>query len=213
MCGTAVRKLRVDREAAALVGLAARPPRGSARRWRPSRPTENSTMSATIRLPDSSAITARRGGPVARPRCASTASPRRNVTFALAHLVHQLVDDLARRGTPAAASRFSTSVTSTPSAREHRRVLDADHARADDGHACAAAAAGSRMLVARDDDLAVGATPGGGDGRVPHRDQDVLGVTARARLVPRRTTERVRIQNDASPATEVDVVAARAGPR
>ena len=78
----------------AIVGGEARRPRGSARRSRRARPTEKSTMSATMRLPDSRS-TARRGarGPSRqldrRHRLAEAESD-----VPLPHLVDQLVHDL-----------------------------------------------------------------------------------------------------------------------
>ena len=102
----------VDLEPAALVGVEA----GRVEvqpAVAPMRPAEKNTMSATMRLPDSRIITARRGGPSETSMLDSLAEAEGDA--AVAHLVDQLVDDLVVEELED-RSRRSTSVTSTPSA-------------------------------------------------------------------------------------------------
>ena len=98
------------------------------------RPAENSTMSATIRLPDSRWISARRGAAppaiVERERLDRLAQAERDV--AVAHLVDQLVDDLAVEELERPLAPLDDGDLDAERG-EDRRVLDADHAGADDG--------------------------------------------------------------------------------
>ena len=96
------------------------------------RPAENSTMSATRRLPDSRCSTARGGGPSATSMDSDRfAEAERDV--AIAHLVDQLVDDLVVEELERPLAPLDER---DPHAErgEHRGVLDADDAGADDGH-------------------------------------------------------------------------------
>ena len=99
-------------------------------------------MSATMRLPDSSCSTARRGGPSLISSVLDGLAEA-ELDVPLAHLVNQLVDDLGvdelERPVALVDDRDFHAER-----REHRRVLDADHAGADDGERCGEDASGCR---------------------------------------------------------------------
>ena len=99
-------------------------------------------MSATMRLPDSSCSTARRGGPsLTSSFCDGLAEAELHV--ALSHLVNQLVDDLGvdelERSVALVDDRHLDAER-----REHRRVFDADDAGADHGERSREALAAGR---------------------------------------------------------------------
>ena len=130
MCGTVVRNVVVDLER----------PRSSAGRpaalevqplGRATRPAENSAMSATMRLPDSSRQHGPRRRAFDRPRSSPPLSPKRKVTLRL-RIWWSSSSTISRSRNSSGRSRRSITVTCDAERGEHRGVLDADHAGADD---------------------------------------------------------------------------------
>src|SRR5262249_43744426 len=92
---------------------------------------------------------------------------------ALPHLVHQLVDDLVVEELEKALALLDQR-DAHAEGREHRGVLEPDHAATDDGERLRQAFQ-VENVVAGEDDLAVGSDPGRRRGLRAHRDEDVLG--------------------------------------
>ena len=96
------------------------------------RPTANSATSAMIRLPDSSEITACRVG-VPATSILATVSSMRKVTLAL-RIWCISSETISRSRNSSGHARALDHGDPDADGGEHRGILDADHAAADDGH-------------------------------------------------------------------------------
>ena len=206
MCGTEVRKLLVHGDAAALVGGEARRRsrlRAVGRGDAAGREQHHVGDDALARLEVQHRLARRLRRP---PSTDSTASPKRKVTLRLAHLVDQLVDDLAveelERPLAPLDQRHGDAERG-----EHRRVLDADHAGADHGER-ARQLLQPHDVVGVEDDLAVGLDAGRGRRVRADRDHDVRRGDLRASPPRSGSTSGVGIDERRLAAQHVDVVAA-----
>ena len=203
MCGTTVRNSVVDLHATAVVGREA----GVLERERVGRAGASDREQRHVG-DDALARLEQQHGASRRPLVTSQALDRlteAKIHIPLSHLVNQLVDDLGvdelERPIAAIDDRDLDAER-----REHRRVLDADDAGADDREGAGKPLHASDV-VARDDRLTVGRDSGRRHRRGSGRDEDRSRTRSRATRRRRRDANAMRIDERRFAAKDVDAVA------